>query len=131
MKKLVAVLMCLIVILSFSSCLNSHTSIDPESETPSSSDEPPIHVETDYGDVIALYRKVIDACSIYDKENSDSFYAEKYGITDPQEKSFLVPFGMRHIYIMRAMAKKTASLQSISLPGDTRKRISTAMARTS
>lgn len=34
MKKLVAVLMCLIVILSFSSCLNFHTPIDPESETP-------------------------------------------------------------------------------------------------
>ena len=84
--------MCLIVILSFSSCLNSHTSIDPESEPPSSSDETPTHVETDYGDVIALYRKVIDACSIYDKENSDSFYAEKYGITDPQEKKFFGTF---------------------------------------
>ena len=92
MKKLVAVLMCLIVILSFSSCLNFHTSIDSESETPSSSDEAPIRVETDYGDVIALYRKVIDTCSIYDKENSDSFYAEKYGITDPQEKKFFGAF---------------------------------------
>ena len=92
MKKIVAVLMCLIVLLSFSSCLNSHTSIDSESETPSSSDETPIHVETDYGDVIALYRKIIDACSIYDKENSDSFYAEKYGITDPQEKKFFGAF---------------------------------------
>ena len=92
MKKLVAVLMCLIVILSFSSCLNFHTSIAPESEPPSSSDEAPIRVETDYGDVIALYRKVIDACSIYDKENSDSFYAEKYGITDPQEQKFFGTF---------------------------------------
>ena len=92
MKHAIAFLLCLIVILSFSSCLNSHTSIDPESETPSSSDETPIHVETDYGDVIALYRKVIDACSIYDKENSDSFYAEKYGITDPQEKKFFGAF---------------------------------------
>ena len=60
MKHAIAFLLCLIVILSFSSCLNSHTSIDPESETPSSSDEAPIRVETDYGDVIALYRKVID-----------------------------------------------------------------------
>ena len=84
--------MCLIVILSFSSCLNFHTSIDSESETQSSSDETPIYVETDYSDVIALYRKVIDACSIYDKENSDSFYAEKYGITDPQEKKFFGNF---------------------------------------
>ena len=87
MKKLVAVLMCLIVILSFSSCLNFHTPIDPESETP-------IRVETDYGDVIALYRKVIDACSTYDYDvwNSASFYAEKYGITDPQEKKFFGTF---------------------------------------
>ena len=92
MKKFVAFLMCLIVILSFSSCFDPHTSIDPESENPSSSDEAPIRVETDYGDVIALYRKVIDACSIYDKENSDSFYAEKYGITDPQEKKFFGAF---------------------------------------
>ncbi len=92
MKHAIAFLLCLIVILSFSSCLNSHTSIDPESETPSSSDETPIRVETDYGDVIALYRKVIDACSIYDKENSDSFYAEKYGITDPQKKKFFGTF---------------------------------------
>ena len=92
MKHAIAFLLCLIVILSFSSCLNSHTSIDPESETPSSSGETPIRVETDYGDVIALYRKVIDACSIYDKENSDSFYAEKYGITEPQEQKFFGTF---------------------------------------
>ena len=92
MKHAIAFLLCLIVILSFSSCLNFHTSIDSESETPSSSDEAPIRVETDYGDVIALYRKVIDACSIYDKENSDSFYAEKYGITEPQEQKFFGTF---------------------------------------
>ena len=92
MKRAIAFLLCLIVILSFSSCLNSHNSIDPDSEAPSSSDEAPSRVETDYGDVIALYRKVIDACSIYDKENSDSFYAEKYGITDPQEKRFFRNF---------------------------------------
>ena len=92
MKHAISFFVVLIVILSFSSCLNSHTSIDPESETPSSSDETPIRVETDYGDVIALYRKVIDACSIYDKENSDSFYAEKYGITDTQEKKFFGTF---------------------------------------
>ncbi len=85
MRKIVSVLMCLIVLLSFSSCLKSHTSNVPESEAPT-------HVETDYGDVIALYRKVIDACSIYDKENSDSFYAEKYGIKDPQKKKFFGAF---------------------------------------
>jgi len=87
MKKLVAVLMCLIVILSFSSCLNFHTPINPESETP-------IRVETDYSAVIDLYRKVIDACSSYDYdiESSVSFYAEKYGITDPQEKRFFRTF---------------------------------------
>ena len=95
MKKIVAVLMCLIVLLSFSSCLKFHTSNAPESAPESVPEsEAPTHVETDYGDVIALYRKVIDACSIYDydKENSDSFYAEKYGITDPQEKKFFGAF---------------------------------------
>ena len=99
MKHAIVFLLCLIVILSFSSCFDPHTSIDPESENPSSSDETlstsdehPICLETDYSDVIALYRKVIDACSIYDKENSDSFYAEKYGITDPQEKKFFSTF---------------------------------------
>ncbi len=88
MKKIVVFLMCLMMVLSLPSC---HTN-EQESEAPSSSDETPIYVETDYGDVIALYRKVIDACSIYDKENSDSFYAEKYGITDPQEKKFFGAF---------------------------------------
>ena len=132
MRHAIAFLLCLTVILSFSSCLKFHTASDPSSAPESVPEsEAPTYVETDYGEVIALYRKVIDACSIYDKENSDSFYAEKYGITDPQEKKFLAPFGMRHINIMRAMAKKTASLQSISLPGDTRKRISTATVRTS
>ncbi len=92
MKHAIAFLLCLIVILSFSSCLNSHISIAPESETPASPDETPIRAETDYSDVIDLYRKVIDACSIYDKENSDSFYAEKYGITDSQEKKFFGAF---------------------------------------
>ena len=93
MKKFVAVLLCLLVLLSFSSCLKTHPLIiDSERETQPSSDESPIRVETDYGDVIALYRKVIDACSIYDEENSDSFYAEKYGITDPQEKKFFSTF---------------------------------------
>ena len=88
MKKIVVFLMCLMMVLSISSC---HTN-EQESEAPSSSDETPIYVETDYGDVIDLYRKVIDACSIYDKENSDSFYAEKYGITDPQEQKFFGAF---------------------------------------
>lgn len=92
MRRAIAFLLCLTLILSFSACLNFHPSIDPEREAPSPSDEPPIHVETDYGDVIALYRKVIDACSIYDKENSDSFYAEKYGITDPQEQKLFATF---------------------------------------
>ena len=91
MKKIVVFLMCLMMVLSLSSC---HTN-EQESEAPSSSDETPIYVETDYSDVIALYRNVIDACSIFDK-NSDSFYeekqAEKYGITDPQEQKFFCTF---------------------------------------
>ena len=85
MRKIVLFLMCLIVLLSFSSCLKFHTLNAPESEAPT-------HVKTDYGDVIDLYRKVIDACSIYDKENSDSFYAEKYGITGTQEKKLFGTF---------------------------------------
>ena len=87
-KKIVAFLLCLVVVLSLLSCQDPHEPIESDSETPSSSEGAPIQPTTDYGDMIELYRQAIDVCSNYDGETPCESYAERYGITDTQEKEF-------------------------------------------
>ena len=103
--KRVVFLLCLVAALSLSSCQFFQDRIESDNDAT-------IPSESDYSSVIGLYKQAIDVCSKYDKEISDSFYAEKYGITDTQEKELFA--AMRYnAYLHYAGRDKADSLSPI------------------
>lgn len=68
MKRITAVVLCLITLVIFVSC-------DSKQEG----------IMTDYSEVIALYQKVIGICGWYEDSKADT-YAQELGITEPAQK---------------------------------------------
>ena len=87
MKKYIAILLCLIMILSLFSC-SVNNNEDTPSQNENSNTTPPngsedTAVRSEYADLIGLYRNAINVCQNYtDEVNGKTDFATRFGITD-------------------------------------------------
>ena len=93
MKKIVAILMCLIMVLSLFSCNNRNINDNENNPTNSninsetSPDDPIQENFADYSGVLAMYRSIIDILPNYtDFTDAMDQYCAELGIVDEREK---------------------------------------------